>query len=98
MVDISNQGERQFVLFLELHMRGSRVLTDTNHLIAPALQFAIVVAQTASLSSTSTCIVLRIEIQHQLSALIITQTDVPSLLILAQNLGRFVSNIHINTF
>ena len=77
-------------------MRGSRVLAHANNLVTLALQLTIVVTQTASLSSTPTRIVLRIEVQHQLAPLKITQTDIPSLLILAQNLGRLVSNVHIN--
>ena len=95
VVDVSNQGERQLMLLLELHMRGGRVLAHANHLIALALQLILMVAQTASLSGAPARIVLRIEIQHQLTALIITQTDVTSLFVLAQNLGRLVSNVHV---
>ena len=56
------------------------------------------VAQTASLSGTTAGVVLRIEVKHQLPTFIITQTDIPSLFILAQNLGRLVSNVYVNSF
>jgi hypothetical protein len=75
-------------------MRSGRVLAHAYYLIACTLQFAIVVAQATSLSRTATGIILRIEVQYQLSSLVITQTDVPSLFVLAQNLGRLVSNVH----
>lgn len=95
VVNIGNQGERQFVLLLELLVRRSRVFAHTNHLIASPLQFLIVVSQTASLSRASARVVLRIEVQHQLPALVVTQTDVPSPFVLAQYLGRFVSDVHV---
>ena len=37
VIDICNQWERQFILILKLHMRGSRVLAHANHLVTLAL-------------------------------------------------------------
>ena len=82
------------MLLLELDMRGCRVFADTHHLVACTLQFSIVVAQAARLSRTPAGIVLGIEVQHQLTSTIVTQTDIPSLLVLAQYLRRLVSNVH----
>ena len=94
LIHIGNQGEGQSVLLLELLVRGSRVLADANNLEALSLKLAIVVAQAASLSRTAAGIVLGIEVQHQLTSFVITQTNVSSLFVFAQNLGRLVSNIH----
>ena len=94
LVHIGYQGERQSVLLLELLVGRGRVFANPNHLIASTLQLAIPVAQTASLSRTATRIVLRIEIEHEFATLVIAQKDVLSVLILAQNLRRFVSNFH----
>ena len=82
------------MLLLELLVRGSRVLAHADHLIASPLQLAVSVAKAASLGSAAACVVLWVEVKHKLPALIVTQTDVLSVLILAQNLGRTVSNVH----
>ena len=94
VVDISYQGEGQFVLFLELNMRGGRVFADANNLVTSLLQCLMMVTQTTSLSRTTTGIVLGIEIKNQFSALEIAQTDLIAILVLTQNLGCFVSNVH----
>ena len=98
LVHIGNQGERQSMLLLELLVRGGRVLAHANHLIASTLQLTIPVAQTASLSRTATRIVLRIEIEHEFAALVIAQKNVFSVLVLAQNLRCFVSNLNNSSF
>ena len=54
----------------------------------------VVVAQAASLACAAAGVVLRIEVEHQFAAPIVTQTDVASLFVLTQNLGCFVSNVH----
>ena len=94
VVDIGYQGEGQLVFFLELNVRGGRVLADANNLVASLLQRLMMVAQTTSLSRTTTSIVLGVEIKNQLSALEIAQTDFVAILVLTQNLGCFVSNVH----
>ena len=94
VVDISYQGEGQFVLFLELNVRGGRVFTNANDLIASLLQLLMMVAQTTGLSRAATGIVLGIEVKNQFPALEIAQTDLDAILVLTQNLGCFVSNVH----
>ena len=54
LVHVSNQRERQFVLLLEFHVRGSRVFAHAYHLVACSLQFTVMVSQAASLSRTAT--------------------------------------------
>ena len=53
------------------------------------------VAQAASLRGAATGVILRIEIQHQLASLVVTQTDIPSLFVLTQYLGRLITYFHL---
>ena len=94
LVNIGYQGERQSMLLLELLMRGCRIFAHADHFVASPWRLALSVAQTASLSRTATRIVLRIEIEHKFATLVIAQKNVLSVLILAQHLWCFVSNLH----
>ena len=74
-VGVGNEVEGQIVFGDEALVRFGRVFADTQHLIAEGEEALVVVAQVAGFGSAARCAVLGIEIQHQLLAGEIGETD-----------------------
>ena len=82
------------MLRLELLVAGGAVHADAHDGVALLAQFAVVVAQAASLSRAAGGVVFGVEIEDEFLSTELTEADLLSVLIDAQNLGRLVSNLH----
>ena len=94
LISVRHEGKRQAVALYELLVRCGTARTYTDYFVSLGLQFAIVVAQGAGFGGASRGVVLRLEVEYQLLALIVAQQYLFSLFVDAQNFGRFVSYIH----
>ena len=75
LVGIGNESKWKLVLSYELLMRLSIVYTYSNDFVTGLAEFCIIVTQIACLRSTSRCVVLRVEVEHDFLSLIVTQTN-----------------------
>lgn len=86
-VDVSDEVERQVVFGDETLVRGGTVAADTQHLIAQGKETLVVVAQIARLGGAARRAVFRIEIEHQLLAFEVGQTNSGAVLVKALKMG-----------
>lgn len=94
VVGVGDEGEGQLVLCLELLVAGGAVHADAHYRVAPLAQFAVVVAQAACLGCAAGGVVLGVEVENEFLSTELTEADLLSVLIDAQNFGRLVSNLH----
>lgn len=94
VLGVGNEGEGQVVLGFELLMAGGAVYAHANHSVAFLAQLAVVITYAAGLGCAAAGVVLWVEIEYEFLSLKLTEADLLSVLVVAQYLGRAVSDLH----
>ena len=93
-VGIGNQRKRKRIFFDEFLMRFGAVYAYSYHFVSGLTQFAVIVAQVTCLSRTARSTGFRIEVEYNLLAFIVAETDFFAFFVYTQQFGCFVSFVH----